>query len=338
MAEPDGPQANSLIERLAAAPYAADFRQAVRRLESAHRDKPRVGASSRAAEDPVRFGQDPSMEFAPAEMSSVRTANGRPARVAVASFGLLGPNGPLPLHLTAFAREREHAHKDSSLVHFLEMLSHRFTSLFYRAWAVNQKTVSYDRPECDRWMAYLGTLEGLGQSSLRDRDHVPDAAKRFYTGRLAPQSKGAAGLRDLLADFFGVPVGIEEFIGQWVDLPRDCQCRLGQSRSSGEIGRSVMIGSKVWDCQMKFRVRLGPMRLADFERFLPGTASRRRLRDWIRLYTADELEWDAQLILLKEEVPALKLGQSGRLGWTTWIGTQPHTRDADQVILASRVE
>lgn len=337
MAEPDGPKADPLIERLSAAPYAADFRQAVRRLESAHRDKPRIGTSARPADDPVRFGQDPSMEFAPAEMSSLRKTDGRPPRLAVASFGLLGPNGPLPLHLTAFAREREHAHKDSALVRFLDMLSHRFTSLFYRAWAVNQKTVSFDRPESDRWMAYLGTLEGLGQESLRGRDHVSDAAKRFYTGRLAPQSKSAAGLRDLLADFFGVPVSIEQFIGQWVDLPRDCQCRLGQSRSSGEIGRSVMVGSKVWDCQMKFRVRIGPMRLADFERFLPGTASRQRLRDWVRLYTADELEWDAQLILLKEQVPAVKLGRSGRLGWTTWTGTQPHARDADQVILSSAV-
>jgi len=337
MAEPDGTQADPLITRLSAAPYAAEFTQAVRRLESAHRDKPRIGASSRAADDPVRFGQDPSMEFSPAEMSSVTVRPERPPRIALASFGLLGPNGPLPLHLTAFARDRERAHKDFSLVHFLDMLTHRFTSLFYRAWAVNQKTVSYDRPESDRWMTYLGSLEGLGQASLRDRDRLPDAAKLFYAGRLSPQSKSASGLRDVLADFFGVPVAIEEFVGQWVDLPADCRCRLGQARSSGEIGRSVVVGSRVWDCQMKFRIRIGPMRLADFERFLPGTPARRRLRDWVKLYTADELEWDAQLLLLKEEVPALKLGQSGRLGWTTWIGAQPHARDADQVILSSAV-
>ena len=337
MAEPDGPQTDPLIERLSAEPYAAEFRQAVRRIESAHCDKPRIGTSSRAAEDPVRFGQDPSMEFAPAEISSVHGANGRPARIALASFGLLGPNGPLPLHLTGFAREREHAHKDHSLVHFLDMLSHRFTCLFYRAWAVSQKTVSYDRPSSDRWMAYLGTLDGLGQSSLNDRDHLPDAAKRFYAGRLAPQAKSAAGLRDLLADFFGVVVKIEQFMGQWVELPPDCRCKLGQARSSGEIGRSIVVGSRVWDCQMKFRVRLGPMRLADFERFLPGTSSRQRLRDWVRLYAAEELDWDAQLVLLKEQVPPLKLGQSGRVGWTTWLGTQPHARDADEVVLASAV-
>ena len=337
MAEPDGTQADPLISRLSAAPYAAEFTQAVRRIESAHPDKPRIGTSSRAADDPVRFGQDPSMEFAPAEMSSITIRPGRAPRVAVASFGLLGPNGPLPLHLTAFAREREHTHKDLSLVHFLDMLSHRFTSLFYRSWAVNQKTVSYDRPQSDRWMAYLGSVEGLGEESLRDRDRVPDTAKLFYAGRLSPQSKSAAGLRDVLADFFGVRVEIEEFVGQWVSLPEDCRCRIGQARSSGEVGRSIVIGSRIWDCQMKFRVRIGPMRLADFERFLPGSASRARLRDWVKLYTTDELEWDAQLLLMKEEIPTLKPGQAGRLGWTTWIGTQPHARDADQVIIASAV-
>lgn len=337
MAEPDGTQADPLIARLAAAPHAAEFLQAVRRIEGARRDKPRIGASLRAADDPVRFGQDPSMAFAPAEMSSVTFIPGRPPRVAVASVGLLGPNGSLPLHLTAFARDRQRAHHDSTLVHFLDMLSHRFTSLFYRAWAVSQKTVSYDRPEGDRWTSYVGSLEGLGQQTLRARDGVPDAAKLFHAGRLAPQAKSASGLRAILEDFFGVPVAINEFIGQWVDLPADCRCRVGRSRASGELGRSVVVGSKVWDCQMKFRVRLGPMRLADFERFLPGTRSLRRLRDWVKLYTADELEWDAQLVLLKEQVPALALGRAGRLGWTTWIGAQPHARDADDVILAPTV-
>lgn len=333
----DGTQADPLIAGLSAAPYAAEFLQAVRRIESARRDKPRIGTALRAADDPVRFGHDPSLAFAPAEMSSVTALPGRPPRVAVASVGFLGPNGALPLHLTAFARERERTHHDSTLVHFLDVLTHRFTSLFYRAWVVSQKTVSYDRPETDRWPAYVGSLEGLGQPTLRNRDAVSDLAKLFYAGRLSPQAKSASGLRAILADYFGVPVTIEEFVGQWVDLPADCRCRIGRSRASGEIGRSIVVGSKVWDCQMKFRVRLGPMRLADFERFLPGTRSLRRLRDWIRLYTAGELEWDAQLVLLKEEVPPLALGRAGRLGWTTWIGTQPHTRDPDDVVLSANV-
>jgi type VI secretion system protein ImpH len=334
MAEPSGPQADDLIAQLQAAPYAFSFHQAVRRIEGANPDKPRVGTSLRAADDPVRFGQDPSLAFPPAEISSVTTRpNGLP-RLAVNFVGLMGPNGPLPIHLTAYARERQMA-RDSTIVHFLDLLSQRLVALFHRAWAVNQKTVSFDRPQTDRWMVYFASLIGLGQSSLRGRDRVPDAAKLFYAGRLAPQVKSAAGLRDVLSDDLGVPVTINEFVGQWIPLPEDCRCRLGESPATGQLGRTLIVGERVWDCSMKFRVRLGPLSLRDFDRFLPGRESLRRLHDWVQLYAGQELEWDVQLCLRKEEVPQLRLGQAGRLGWTTWLGTRTQPGDAEDVILSS---
>jgi type VI secretion system protein ImpH len=141
----------------------------------------------------------------------------------------------------------------------------------------------------------------------------------------------------VLADYFGVPARVHECMGQWVMLPGDCCCRLGQSPATGLLGRTLVVGRHMWDCQMKFRVSLGPMRFRDFQRFLPGAHSLHRLHDWIEFYTSKELEWEAQLILRKEDVPGLLLGRSGRLGWTTWIGSQAHCRDADEVVLASTV-
>ena len=43
-------------------------------------------------------------------------------------------------------------------------------------------------------------------------------------------------------------------------------------------------------------------------RMLPGGDSLVRLKDWARNYIGDELVWDLQLILKKEEVPAASLG------------------------------
>jgi type VI secretion system protein ImpH len=34
-------------------------------------------------------------------------------------------------------------------------------------------------------------------------------------------------------------------------------------------------------------------------------------------------------------VPQLRLGQAGRLGWTTWLGTRTQPGDAEDVILLS---
>jgi type VI secretion system protein ImpH len=40
-----------------------------------------------------------------------------------------------------------------------------------------------------------------------------------------------------------------------------------------------------------------------------------------------------QLVLRKDDVPTTHLGQSGRMGFSTWMGHYPKPVDADQVVL-----
>jgi type VI secretion system protein ImpH len=96
------------------------------------------------------------------------------------------------------------------------------------------------------------------------------------------------------------------------------------------------MGSRFWSCQLHFRLRMGPMKLGEMERLLPTGASFRRLCDWIRQYVGEELTWDVQLVLLKEEVPKIQMGAAGRLGWTTWLKTKPFESDAENLVLSPR--
>ena len=66
-------------------------------------------------------------------------------------FGLLGPNGPMPWHITEYARDRQINVGDNALVRFLDIFHHRLLSFFFRAWADAQKTVDFDRPGNQRW-------------------------------------------------------------------------------------------------------------------------------------------------------------------------------------------
>src|SRR5688572_19293676 len=102
MADPNRTSSHpvTLLEQLEEAPYAFDFFQAIRRLDSADPNKPPTGQSTRAADDPVRFGQEASMAFAPATLQAVEKQEGKPPRLIQRFFGLLGPQGALPLHLT----------------------------------------------------------------------------------------------------------------------------------------------------------------------------------------------------------------------------------------------
>ena len=307
----------------------------------------RVGATHDLREDPIRFGQGPSLAFAPSTLESFRAGeSGQPGKMLVRFFGLFGPNGPLPLHLTEFAHQQQLQARDNTLVEFCDIFHHRLLSLFYRAWAVNQKAVDFDKAgdappaplRSENWSGprfalYIGSLFGLGMEALRDRDEISDWAKLFFSGRLSCQARNAEGLGAIVQDYFGISAEIETFFGHWLDLPSNSVCRLGESPETGALGVTAIVGSRFWDCQLKFRIRLGPMKLAELQRLLPIGKSFRQLKCWVLIYLAEELFWDVQLVLKAAEVPQISLGQAGLLGWTSWLTSVPFTRDADDVIL-----
>lgn len=320
---------------LTEAPYRHDFFQTMRRIECLHPHLPRMGQALRPGDEPVRLAQEPAMTFAPATLSSFGTPAGATVpRLQVRFFGLLGPNGPLPLHLTELARERLLHAGDATRASFLDIFHHRFLALFYRAWAQAQPTVSLDRPREDRFASYTGALCGLGDPTLCERDALPDFARLFYSGLLARQVKNGDGLVALLAGYFRVEVALEPFVGHWMTLPRGERTRLGMRAARGQaLGAGAVVGARVWDRQHKFRLVLGPMDLARYESFLAGGAAQPKLLAWVRHYLGYELDWDARLILAREQVPPTCPGRCGRLGWTTWLGIKPHAANADDLLL-----
>ena len=336
MASPDRTATHAIawFEALQRTPYAFHFFQALRRLECRYHDQPRLGSALRLADDPIRLSQEPSLAFAPATLAGFDPGDAdRPPRLSAYFLGLFGPQGPLPTHLSEQARNRWRNEGDRTFAAFADLFHHRMLALFYRAWADVQPTVGFDRPETDRFQVYVGAPFGLGMPTLWQRDAVPDLAKLHYAGRLVGQTRNPEGLEAILSDFFKLPVVVETFIGHWLLLDQRSRCRLGESPDTGLLGLTAVIGERVWDCQHKFRIVMGPMSLAEFQRFLPGSASLRRLVAWVRNYVGDELLWDLNLILKKEEVPPLVLGAETRLGWTTWLTSQPLAHDADDLKL-----
>jgi type VI secretion system protein ImpH len=334
MAGTNGQAANHLIDALAREPYAFDFYRAVRLLESCHPERPRIGYSYSPSEDPIRFAQNPSLGFAPSSLEKLDLSNpdGVP-RLFVHLFGLFGPNGPLPPHVTEYAHDRNLHYADRTITAFCNVFHHRLLSFFYRAWAANQKSADLDRADEQRYATYIGSFFGIGMDSLQERDAVSDWAKLYFAGRLANQTRNAEGLEAILQQYFEIRTRIETFVGRWMDLPRDSVCQLGHSRETGELGVNTIVGKRFWECQLNFRIHMGPMKLKDYQRMLPGGDAFLRLKYWVLNYCGEHFFWDIQLVLEAAEVPQTRLGQAGRLGWTTWLKTKPCARDADDLVL-----
>ena len=324
----------ALLTALEQEPWRHDFAQALRLLECAYPGWPRLGTSRQPSEDPIRLGQEPSLAFAPSTLASFqRGERDEPHRLAVYFLGLFGPNGPLPLHLTEYARQRARTHGDSAFARFADLFHHRMLSFFYRAWASSRPALQFDRPESDRVALYVGSFTGRGPKAFRQRDAFPDLAKLHYAGRLALQSRNVEGLEAMLADFLEVAVEVEPFRGVWLPIPEPMRWRLGESAEIGRLGVSTTVGAKTWDRQLGFRLHAGPLGVADYHRLLPGTPSSARLAALVRNYAGDEWDWDLVLILRRAEVPELRLGGPEQLGWTTWLASRPPEHDPRDVVL-----
>jgi type VI secretion system protein ImpH len=309
-----------LIER---APQEFDFFQALRRLEAVFCDRPerpRFGTAQRPADEPIRLGQDPELAFAPGPLGGLKPGSeGQPPRLSVNFFGLFGPNGPLPLHLTEYARDRMRNADDPTMVRFFDVFHHRMLMLFYRVWASGRPAVNHDRPDTDRFQLYVGALEGLGLAALRGRDGFPDPAKLFYAGRLGSQVRNAEGLAAMIGDFFRLPARIESFVGDWLELPVENRWRLTGRAPGMQLGMSTTLGAHTWARQQKFRVVLGPLERDQFRSMLPGGSNLPKLTALVRGYVGEELRWDARLVLRERVEEPWRLGQC-RLSWTTWLG------------------
>ncbi|KAG1694985.1 Protein ClpV1 [Nymphon striatum] len=197
----------STVERGEIKQWSFGFYEALRLIECYYKDRSRLGETLKSADDMIRLGQTPTAAFAPSTLSSATTEKDDLLHLNVFFFGLFGPNGALPLHLTEYANERVRTARDESFIHFLDMFHHRLLCLFYRAWANKEPTVHFDRPEQDKFHNYTGSLLGIGTPGVQDRDQMPDSSKMHYAGHMSSQTHHAEGLSSVLQAFFKVPTG-----------------------------------------------------------------------------------------------------------------------------------
>ena len=320
-------------------PCSFDFFQSVRVLGWLQPGKSPVGRYSHPHTEVVRFGANPILHF-PA--SAIHTLKERPdstPEMTVNFMGLIGPLGALPNYVTELIAARVRA-KDHTMLEFLNIFNHRLTSFFYQAWEKNHFTVAYERDRSDPITSCLFAMIGFGTKGLRERQPVEDEAFIYYSGLYGLIPKSALALECVLGDYFDVPVELEPFIGAWRSLEPPDQCELGgEVPESTVLGFGAVVGDEIWDQGSRLRIKLGPLSEARYRDFLPTGRAWPALRAIVRSFCGYDLEFEVQLILRREEVPAFELrppADNGLyLGWLTWLksGSDFNRNPGDTILL-----
>lgn len=338
-----------LLERVRAAPWRFGFIPLLRRLAAGQGGKPPIGRAVRPRQEGFRLGQSADLAFAPREIAEVvlppevgvdsnatedfsgpagpvPLPGNNPAVPLLRLFGLgmLGPNGPLPLHDTEWVRERSRNHRDGTSANFLDVFHHRYLTQMYRAWAQGQAAAGLDRPDDETFSAYIARLTGHDPQEIRD-SALPSHARLSASAHLSQGSRHADGLVQTLTQFFRVPVRLEEFWLHWIPVDETDRSCLGETLRSSLLGIGAVAGERVPDRQGKFRLVFGPLTLPRYERFMPGGADLPVLVEWVRAFVGLEFAWELELRVLSDEAPSARLETTGepagpRLGWSTWLG------------------
>ncbi|MEJ8810709.1 type VI secretion system baseplate subunit TssG [Variovorax ureilyticus] len=326
-----------LLARLRREPWRFGFTTLMRRFGAVHSNQPRIGLASRPQQEPFRLAQTAALTFAPREIaevalplddevsSGVGTPNARKGNnpavptVRLYGLGLLGPNGPLPLHYTEWVRDRAENYNDGTLADFLDIFHHRYLTHMYRAWAQSQSAAGLDRPDDETFSRYVARLTGHDPLEIRD-SVLPSHARLAASTHLTREARNPDGLACTLARFFAVPVQLQEFVMHWIRIDEEDQTHLGEPRTSSVMGMGAIAGEVVADRQNKFRLVLGPLSLEQYLRFTPQGKDLPLLMEWVRGFIGHEFVWEVELRVRNDSTPPARLEDKEKLGWSTWLG------------------
>ncbi len=350
----------SVIDSVLKAPHEYSFFQAVRLLERAalfpeggiaptlYRAKKHnpVALFVPPATEVLRFKTRTSLSFPNNEIFSITPdatqLSAKSWEMHVNFMNLAGSIGVLPYHYTELILQRL-KQKDESFLHFLDLFNHRTISLFYQAGTKYSLPIEYERKKLNSnskknksvSSQLLLSLIGLGTQGLTERLNIKDESLLYYSGLLTQKVRTSSGLKQILADYFDLPVRIQEFVGHWQELIPDIRTQIASKQEpkglNASLGKSAMLGAKGWIAQGKIRILLGPLNKEQFYRFAPGTKALAAMNDMVKLYLGLEHDYEFVIEVKRADLPnKIMLGKKSSpiLSWNTWLSTSEQKSNA----------
>jgi type VI secretion system protein ImpH len=278
---------------------------------------------SDGASDPaprIRVRPELSLGFPAADVARVEELRGAPGwRVTATFLGLYGVSSPLPTFYTEELLAEE-GDEVTSTRDFLDIVHARLYALLFRVFGKYRTFEQLLEDEDPAGRERLFSLVGLGEPELREG--LPEAWSLLrYAALLSQFPRSAAGLSAMLRDALSVPVETVPCMYRRVPIPEDQRCFLGLS--GNVLGGDAVVGEEAEDRGGKFRLRVGPVDIDDFQALMPGGAKHARLAALTRFYLDAPLEFDIELLLARDAVKTARLGAPrwAGLGLDTWIFT-----------------
>lgn len=345
MASQDRSTANHIIYDLVKHSEQYSFFQAVQLLNDYHRLVSNEEGKEALKETLIQFSVNPQLSHNRADIESIFVEERDEkfvAQLSVNFLGLYGAASPLPAFYSEAILQAETS--DDSTKDFMDLFNHRMISLVYKCWEKYRyyklyKNNSYNNPfscreegDSDPFSDWMFALCGLVKPEQRNDPDIDWNRLLPFIGMLGMRCHSASMIESVLRYYFKFKsLSICSNMLRFVEIEEDQQNRLGQQCAT--LSHDLVLGKQVEDRSGKFRIKIVKLSYEQFVQFLPDGEYYVPLRKIVNYILRDQLDYDIELQLQKQEVPALLLTDYNqeKLGWTTWVGA--HEQDSKSVIV-----
>ena len=275
---------------------------------------PPLGTAFSPTLEPLRIGQVPVLHFPPGEIARIQEPPDAHARIDIYSFGLFGPSGPLPLHLTEYAAERLYHYADPGFVEFANIFHHRLTLLFWRSWAHSRPELIFDRRDEQQLLSCLNGLVGhRGEIS-----EVQLGSGYYFAGLFSRETLSRGALMRILELSLNMEVAIDEFVPSRIPVPPASQARLHGQGVMTRLDESVL-GQYSYEVSHCVTVTLTPPSADAYQSMKPGSLKYIAILQWLTTCLGQTIEVKMCVQPVKGRHFVTILNGNNTLGNDTWL-------------------
>lgn len=272
---------------------AGDFHRAMHQVLSTRHARPHSA---------VRIENPPRVRLAIDDVVDARTGDDGATTLVVAHAGLLAASSPLPGRVVSGLGDA-----NGDVTAFLNLLTNRLLHLDHDAWHATRLVAQWERRELTGTGEVRDVRESLTQNVKlpgTDRAQWSPLAGYFLRGvRTAEQ------LSAMLGEFLQAPVLVREFIPVSMELTRDEQ--------------QIVQTDAVCDRESRLRIEVGPLSWDQFRSLIPGGAGLASVLELSRLYAGRDYDFEIELTVRKDSLPAMRVGSGLPLRWASWFTGGP---------------
>ncbi len=307
------------------------FYQLVERIHRLYDDNQEGQLDVHPDNELIRYKVDPALSFPTSDIGDAgveKIADKTKYFIQVAFMGLHGSASPLPDHYLEDIAQ-EYSRGVGIRAPFFDFFNHRLITLLHRAWRKYRYYIRFRSGADDRFSQYVYSFIGLNDKDLRGETPIPWSRLLTYSGMIATRSRAPSMIAGIVAHCFDLDkVTVEEWVRKYIDIPAQQRNVLGLRNMV--LREDLTIGTRVLSHSSKFLISIKGLTQQIFRDFLPTGKSYASLNSLLEFLLRDQLAYDIELGLIREEVPPFVLdGKRGaNLGWTAFLGKQALIRES----------